>query len=304
MTTNIKKGRGKSQKSITLINTAIRILEDIQPASVRAVCYRLFIEKLIPSMSKANTNAVGTQLVWAREQGHIPWEWIVDESRKVERINTWKDPESIIRAAVRGYRKNYWSTQPVRIEVWSEKGTVRGTLAPVLDEFGVDFRVMHGFGSATTLHDIAELSVDSDKPMIAFYVGDWDPSGLCMSEIDLPKRIERYGGDVEIVRIALIEADVMQGTGLPYFDLESKANDSRSPWFKENYGSKCWELDAMSPVILRERLRVFIMNQLDQESWDQAIKVETAEKESMSSILDNWKKSISMQAKKCSVKPS
>ena len=35
--------------------------------------------------------------------------------------------------------------------VWSEKGTVRGVLQPVLDDYAVGFRVMHGFSSATTV---------------------------------------------------------------------------------------------------------------------------------------------------------
>ena len=25
----------------------------------------------------------------AREQGDIPWEWIVDETRELERVSTW-----------------------------------------------------------------------------------------------------------------------------------------------------------------------------------------------------------------------
>ena len=47
------------------------------------------------------------------------------------------------------YRRDRWSDQPHWIEVWSEKGTVRGTLAPVLLDYGVTFRVMHGYGSTT-----------------------------------------------------------------------------------------------------------------------------------------------------------
>jgi hypothetical protein len=128
------QGRGKAQKTLALIDAAIRILEEIQPASIRAVCYRLFVEKLIPSMGKAHTNAVGTQLVWAREQEHLPWEWVVDETREAERVATWDNPKEIISAAVRRYRKDYWATQPEWIEVWSEKGTIRGTLAPVLNK--------------------------------------------------------------------------------------------------------------------------------------------------------------------------
>ncbi|MDQ2963218.1 MAG: hypothetical protein M3R31_08700 [Pseudomonadota bacterium] len=42
-------GRGKAQKTIALIYAARRILEEIQPASVRAVCYRLFVAGVIPS---------------------------------------------------------------------------------------------------------------------------------------------------------------------------------------------------------------------------------------------------------------
>jgi len=82
---NSGRGRGKSQASLALINVAKIILEEIQPATVRAVCYRLFILKLIPSMAKNNTNKVCGQLVWAREQGLIPWHWLVDETREAER---------------------------------------------------------------------------------------------------------------------------------------------------------------------------------------------------------------------------
>ena len=43
-------GRGKAQKSLELIDAAREILEEIQPASVRAVCYRLFVAGLIANM--------------------------------------------------------------------------------------------------------------------------------------------------------------------------------------------------------------------------------------------------------------
>jgi hypothetical protein len=43
-------GRGRSQKSLALVQLAREILEEIQPASVRAVCYQLFTRGAIPSM--------------------------------------------------------------------------------------------------------------------------------------------------------------------------------------------------------------------------------------------------------------
>lgn len=297
--TIVSRGRGKSKASLALIDAATRILVEIQPASIRAVCYRLFVEGVIPSMSKANTNKVGSQLVWAREQGLLPWDWIVDETRAAERVTTWDDPESIINAAVRGYRKDYWTEQPEWIEVWSEKGTIRGSLAPVLEKYGVTFRVMHGYGSATSLHDIAVESLTSIKTLKVLYVGDWDPSGMQMSEVDLPGRLERYDGVVEIERVALSASDVRYGTDLPSFDLESKSKDPRYQWFLKRYGCRCWELDALSPVILRRRVEAKIISMLDMDAWNHAIKVEAAEVESMSSILTHWK-SISRPAQKYS----
>jgi hypothetical protein len=292
-------GRGKSQKSMDLIHAAFRIFSEIQPASVRAACYRLFTEGLIPSMAKNHTNAVGTQLVWARENHYLPWDWVVDETRAAERIASWKNPESIIRDAIGQYRKNYWADQPEWVEVWSEKGTVRGTLAPVLKKYGVTFRVMHGYGSATSLHSIAQESARSPKDLTILYIGDWDPSGMNMSEVDLPGRMQRYEGDFTIERIALDANDVGPGTKLPFFAAATKVGDSRHKWFVDHYGQRCWELDALSPVVLRQRVETAILGCLDQDAWDHSVSVEAVERESMSGFMDTWK-SISGPAKKYS----
>ena len=289
----IRLGRGKSQESLNLISASHTILAEIQPATVRAVCYRLFILKLIPAMSRAATGKISKLLVGAREQGVIPWNWIVDETREAERISSWENPAEIIDAAVRGYRKDYWASQPEWVEVWSEKGTIRGTLAPVLKEYGVTFRVMHGYGSATSLHGIAEETANCNKPLTVLYVGDWDPSGLNMSEVDIPGRLGRYGGHARIIRVALDESDVTDDTKLPWFEAETKEKDPRFKWFSERYGKRCWELDALSPVILRQRVEANIRLLLDEYAWDRAIEVEAVERDSMSVILTAWKKSIS-----------
>lgn len=290
-------GRGKSEKTLILVEAARRILKEIQPASVRAVCYRLFIVGLIPDMGKNSTGGVSKQLVWARETGLIPWDWIVDETREAERVSTWKNPEQIIRAAVNGYRRDYWQDQPRRVEVWSEKGTVRGTVAPVLNEHGVTFRVMHGYGSATSIYGIAQETMDNSKPLTVLYVGDHDPSGLHMSEVDLPARLARYGGEAHIERIALEAADVAPGTALPSFAAIDKKGDSRYAWFVKHYGSRCWEVDALSPVILRQRLEERITDLLDIGAWNHAVKIEEAETESMQDFMGKFKSILSPGAK-------
>jgi hypothetical protein len=284
--------RGKSTKSMELIQASYDILAQIQPATVRAVCYRLFVLGLIPSMHVRETQRVSTQLVDAREDGTIPWEWIVDETRKPERISQWSNPAEYAETVQYSYRRDRWSEQPRLLEVWSEKGTVRGTLAPVLQRYAVTFRVFRGFASATAVNDVAvetngEFDAGGAPRRLALYVGDWDPSGLCMSERDLPERLERYDGDVEIRRVALEESDTH--AGLPGFALESKRADSRYQWFLDKYGTRCWELDALNPNVLRDRIETAIHAELDIEAWDRAARIETIERESLVSILGDWK---------------
>jgi hypothetical protein len=195
-------------------------------------------------MSKSSTNRVSKQLVYARENGNIPWAWVVDETREAERVPSWDNPDAFARAVQLSYRRNRWAQQPQQIEVWSEKGTVRGTLAPILDKYGVTFRVLHGYSSATTVNEIAEETQDYDEPLLALYVGDWDPSGLHMSEKDLPRRLLEYGASVEIVRAALTR-DHIANRGLPsLFEASTKRQDPRWRWYVQRYGRLCWELDG------------------------------------------------------------
>jgi hypothetical protein len=211
--TSPKKGRGRARKSIDLIEAMHTIAEDAQPINGRGIGYKLFVAGMIPSMGRPSMMTVYRLLKEAREEGIIPWDWIVDETRQLERQPSWDDPAEFVRTVRRSYRRDFWTHQPVRVEVWSEKGTVRGVLAPVLDEYGVGFRVLHGFSGATTIHDVAQ---DDAQPLIVLYCGDHDPSGMYMSKHDLPERLERYDGDhVTLRRIALRRELCRDGQGRP-----------------------------------------------------------------------------------------
>jgi len=258
--------------------------EAARPITGRGIGYKLFTAGLIPSMDRNSMQRVYRLLKEARERDMIPWHWIVDETRELERKPSWDDPAEFVRVVSRSYRRDFWNQQPVRVEVWSEKGTVRGVLAPVLDGYGVGFRVMHGFSSATTINDVAG---DYDgRPLIVLYCGDYDPSGMWMSEHDLPDRINRYGGDhVEVNRIALTEDDVRS---LPSFPASDKNKDTRYKWFVQNYGNRCWELDAMDPNALRSRVECEIVALIEPIAWERCALVNKEEQESLRHVLDQW----------------
>jgi hypothetical protein len=187
-----KERRGMNGRSLGLLKAMKPIVEAAAPITGRGVGYKLFVRKLIKSMSDSDMQRVYRLLKEAREQGMIPWGCIVDETREFERAPSWDDPGVFAESAARQYRLDFWKQQPSRCEVWSEKGTIRGVLQPVLDKYGVGFRVMHGFASATVVNGIATAD---PRPMTALYVGNWDPSGLYLSEVDLPERLAKYGAD-------------------------------------------------------------------------------------------------------------
>ena len=282
--TGSKKGRGRARKSLDLIDAMHGAASAAQPITGRGIGYKLFTMGLIPSMAKSEMAKVYRLLKEAREEGIIPWKWIVDETRELESVASWKDPASFMRAAARSYRRDAWKDQPVRVEVWSEKGTVRGVLRPVLDEYGVGFRVLHGFNSATGVHEAAQDG--RGRLLVVLYVGDFDPSGMYMSKRDLPDRLAKYGGHhILLKRIALVRGDLDH---LEMFEASDKEGDTRHDWFVSHYGETCAELDAMDPNDLRERVEEAILAEIEPEAWERSTKVNEAEQESLRTFFKGW----------------
>ena len=304
-----RKGRGRADASNRLIEALVDIAREIQPCSVRALAYQLFNRKLIPSMAKENTAKASRLSVLAREEGILPWAWIVDSTRTEQKLSTWDDPEEYAWTIQSAYRKNKWDGQPKHISVWSEKSTIEGTLRPVLDEYEVPFQVLHGWSGATPIRDAAQANENRDKSTLILYVGDFDPSGMGMSELDLPRRLARYSSDdpsdkdinkdditrilddvdLEIRRVALTREHTQLLGEATRFPASDKSSDSRHAWFVANHGQWCWELDALSPNQLRGSVKQAIISELDHEAWNRYVKVERAERKAIVDACKAWR---------------
>jgi hypothetical protein len=166
----------------------------------------------------------------------------------------------------------------------SEKGTVRGLVAPVVDHCAVGFLPVHGFSSATIAHDLCQ---DNDgRELVVLYIGDFDPSGMFMSEEDLPNRFAKYDGDhITIRRIALTGKHL---GGLPSFPATDKRKDPRYKWFVARYGTRCWELDAMDTNDLRDCVEKAIMELIEPVAWERCELINRAEQESLKTIIAEW----------------
>jgi hypothetical protein len=106
--------------------------------------------------------------------------------------------------------------------------------------------------------------------------------------VDIPGRLEKYGGRLHFRRLALSEDDVADPS-LPSFPAGSKWGDTRHDWYVERYGEECWELDAMDPNDLRDRVQEAIEDSIDHDTWERCEKAEKAELESLHDVLDAWK---------------
>ena len=71
--------------------------------------------------------------------------------------------------------------------------------------------------------------------LIVLYVGDFDPSGMFMSEEDLPARFAKYDGDhITLRRIALTRRTSATACRRSRQPIRSK--DPRYKWFVANHG--------------------------------------------------------------------
>jgi hypothetical protein len=281
-------GRGRAGASIKLIEAAVAVVDECRPITVRGTAYKLFALGLIKSMEFSEYRKVQRLVLEAREEGTIAWEDIVDDGRPTQNPTVYPAPQSFAAAVKDSWRADPWQEQEVRVEIISEKATVSGVLAPVLDELALPFRPYKGFTSGTAAWKLADDSLDDDdRPLIALYLGDHDPSGRFMSDVDLPSRLERYGGKVELKRIALVEADLPR---LPGFEVSTKAGDPRAPWFRQRHGTKCYELDAMDPETLRRRVRSEVKKYIDVAAWERVETANQAVAGSLAVVMKSWTK--------------
>jgi len=87
-----KKVRGRNKDTLALIEAMKKIAEEAKPITGRGIGYKLFTAGLIKGMDEMNI--VYRALKVAREDGTIPWDWIVDETRELESVETEKSSAS------------------------------------------------------------------------------------------------------------------------------------------------------------------------------------------------------------------
>jgi hypothetical protein len=275
--------KGEWEKTTLLVETAVGILEIENPMTIRQLFYRLVSVGALAN-SRTDYQRLSVVMSKARNDYRCPFDWIVDRSRPEYSPNVWTDAAGYGAAIQRGYRKDYWATQPNYVELWSEKDSVIGSIEGLTDKLGITVRVGRGFVSTTRIHDIADLFLTLPKPISVFYIGDHDPSGREI-ETNARNRVLEYGVEFDLVRLAIDSSDIQEWNLPP---LRIKDSDTRAQQFRKQHGEDCVELDALPVSELRRRIRDAVEGMLDHTAWDRAVAVEEIELANIRDTVGKW----------------
>jgi hypothetical protein len=243
----MKKGE-RAPKTLKRLDDAIAAMVE-PPYTIRQVFYQLISHYGHPkteNFCKQLGDAIGN----AREDGIIPWEWIVDTSRPVlfpvlfENVDDWK------KTCLDSLRFPIWEDNPP--VVFIEKRALFGIIEPLLEEYRVTGVAITGYCSKTVLHDY------QNSPII--YMGDYDADGWYISGAALKvcpnlKRIAILPDQIKKYKLPTRPQDTTSK--------KSKERIIRNERWVAEHGDRAVELDALPKSILLQLLRDELDSRID-----------------------------------------
>src|SRR5215212_2430168 len=283
-TSPIKRTR-RTRSEIEFLDAAlIEIVGQFRPVTVRQVFYQAVNRSLVPKSETKGYRIVQRRLVVLRESGKIPYGDIVDGTRYVHGHRRYHDLDEFTTYAAGLYRKDYWSTSEVNVEVWLEKDALKGVLVPtVVNESGLGLHVTRGFASITYLQEAAEDIERDGRPTYVYVLTDFDPSGVSIAEkVEEELTTRASFSDITVERLA-VDREQIERWKLP--TRPTKATDTRAAKFRRLYGTDSMELDAIPPDELRNLVRDAIDGHMETWRLRQVRMVEREERETLRSMF-------------------
>lgn len=221
--------------------------------------------------------------------GMIDWDAIEDRTRWLREYATFRDPQQKLTSVALGYIEDCWRDQKNYCEVWVEKDALTGVIEGPCNELRVPYIPTRGYLSQSEAFSAGErirAIAEQGKNVVIFHFGDHDPSGLDMSR-DNEDRLLMFGrqGRIDFRRLALNMDQVKQYDCPPN---PAKETDSRFKEYQREYGDDSWELDALEPSVIAELVRANVKSLIDWPSFNAALAVEEANRETLTKLESNW----------------
>jgi len=286
-----KSTKGLGKRTILYIDRIIDILAEFKmPLTIRQIYYQFRALGYFKDINeKAETTLweteeektkwivkqLGKRYKWVmdackigRKRELISWKRIRDTSRPEYKYYSFDDLEAWVKE-VKDFdvHLNHWKDSKYYLEVWTEKDAMTNIIKPIADKWRLSFYVTKGFQSLTGLWKAEKrkkfllqivdkkTKILKKRKVIIIYLGDFDPSGLCIDE-SIKNFFKERNVDIEFERICLTKKQAM---ALELMPEPCNPADKRTKKFIEKYGNKAWELDAISP----NRFPMYIENEIN-----------------------------------------
>lgn len=249
----IKRERRTNARLAQLDEQILDVLAGDYPQSVRHVFYRMTNPRLPEPVEKSDRGYrhVQARMVKLRRDGRLPFGWVTDATRRGYHTETFRDTSSFLRSVKALYRADLWRDAATYCEVWTESRSIAGVIEDDCRELAVSLYPAGGFTSISLAHQAAqamELHADG-RPIVVFYVGDYDPAGVIMDGTTERELREHLPPDVVLhfERLAITEQQILD------YDLPTKPRkpgDRRALHVNETV-----EAEALPANVLRAILR-------------------------------------------------
>ncbi len=255
--------------TLAMINQANDIIREYQAQgyslTLRQLYYQFVARDLIANTVKSY-NKLGNIINDARLAGLVDWSAIEDRTRNLNDAPRWDDPADAVNAVLQQYRTDVWENQPRRVEVWIEKNALTGVIHRTCRQLDVPYFACIGYVSQSEEYRAYRRSLN--HPLTILHLGDHDPSGIDMTRDNDNRLNDVFGGDVDMVRIALNMDQVEEYAPPPN---PAKMTDSRFADYAAEFGTSSWELDALEPSVINALITSHVEDIRDDDIHEEAL---------------------------------
>lgn len=277
--------------SMATIETANEILAEYRAQgytmTLRQLYYQFVAKALIENSERSYKN-LGNLISKGRLAGLVSWRDLSDETRSCSRYSFEEDEREIVNGLEFGLNFDQWARQDHYVEVWIEKQALFNVIARPCQTWRVPHMACKGYLSQSEAWRAGqrfEAAIAAGKAPVLIHLGDHDPSGMDMTR-DNRDRLEMFANaGVDVRRLALNMDQVNEHNPPPN---PTKITDSRAGEYLDNYGSECWELDALQPRMIDDLVSEEIQDLIDHDLWSQGEATEYDKRKRLAKIHDNW----------------
>lgn len=282
------------QKSLDLIELINSVIDEYSAQgyelTLRQAYYQLVARGYIENNERSYKN-IGSLINDGRLAGLIDWNSITDRTRNLRNRAHWDQPQDVIYSAKYSYLLDKWEGQPNYVEVWVEKDALIDIVGQACRPLDTPHFSCRGYTSQSEMWSAAQRFIrqKNREARYIIHLGDHDPSSIDMTR-DIQERLEMFGADVYVKRVALTMNQVTTYNPPPN---PAKITDSRCGKYIDQYGEESWELDALEPQMLTKLITNEVTALRDDAIYQAICDREEAEKHELQTVADEYQKVIS-----------